>query len=90
MATERKVPRALEQIAALVLQHELACPKRTNGHENALAEIDSQQCRASASIPTASLHADVVLVWSTSTLAKSLTKMLMRSKRFTLQTEFIL
>ena len=58
MATERKVPRALEQIAALVLQHELACPKRTNGHENALAEIDSQQCRASASIPTASLHAD--------------------------------
>ena len=55
---KRKAPRCLEEIAALVLLHKLACPKRSNGLEKTLAEVGSQRYRASASIPTASLHVD--------------------------------
>ena len=40
VATERKAQRGLEELATLVLQHKLAFPKRSNGHEDALADVD--------------------------------------------------
>ena len=49
-ATERKAPRSLEEFAALVLQHQLVCPKRSNRHEMALAEVDSPRYGARASL----------------------------------------